>query len=163
MSSQDNVNDQRSEFTSSAVDTTAASTSAVDAQETLRKIISRETVIFNTNNPTASSEERGDNMNGMMGNIFKEAGIEPHPKMSTRLSTHPESIGRQHREGDGGARRTEEGEQPAYAWAQSNIWSEDGVARARVRMFDPSTRPVVVEEVEDGEVEEGKKNEGPSS
>ncbi|ODN85054.1 hypothetical protein L202_00883 [Cryptococcus amylolentus CBS 6039] len=127
MSPQDNVTEQRSEFTSSAASPTAASTNAATSPSqqaaSLSHIISREAATLNLTHPTASHQEKSNILSGMMGDIFKEAGIEGNFKLITRLRTDTESMGRQHREGDGGARRTEEGEQAASAWAQSDTWA----------------------------------------
>ncbi|TYJ51113.1 hypothetical protein B9479_008334 [Cryptococcus floricola] len=160
MSSQDNVNDQRSEFTSSAVDTTAASTSAVNSQQAARlaRIIGLRTVTIPA---TATSQERANLLFGMTEDALKEANIRGDFKITTRVGADAETIGMQHVEGDGGAQRTEEGEQAASASAQSGTWTGGGVATATVRSFDPSTRHVEVEEVEDEEFEKVKKNEGP--
>ncbi|ODO03643.1 hypothetical protein L198_02494 [Cryptococcus wingfieldii CBS 7118] len=158
MSPQDNVNDQRSEFTSSATGSTAASTSAATPPSqqaaSLAQIISREAATIELTHPTASHQEKSNILRDMMGDIFKEAGIEGSFMMVTRVKTGTESMG------DRGARRTEGGEEAASAWAQSDTWTGGGAVRARVSAFNPSTRPVVVEEAEDGESEEGKKNEG---
>ncbi|TYJ51110.1 hypothetical protein B9479_008338 [Cryptococcus floricola] len=162
MSSQDNVNDQRSEFTSSAVGTTAASTSAVTSQQavSLGRMIASRTVTIDSTHPTATNQERSHLLFGMVEDALKEANIKGDFKITTRVGADAETIGMQHVEGDGGAQRTEEGEQAASASAQSGTWTGDGVAAATVRSFDPSTRHVVVEEVEDEEFEKGKKNEG---
>ncbi|TYJ51524.1 hypothetical protein B9479_007899 [Cryptococcus floricola] len=159
MSPQDNVN-QRSEITSSAVDTTAASTSAVTSQQgfSIGRSIGGRPVIINSTHFSAANQVRSERLFGMMEDISKEANIEGNLNFKLRVGTDAETIGRQHREGDGGAQRTEEGEQAASASAQSETRTGGGVATATVRSFDPSPRPVAVEEVEDEEFQEG----GPS-